>query len=318
MDRRKVRRHAACRGMPRASSWAGAAPQPRPRPCAPDCAAGRKPPRTEMDWGVRPTWPITATPASTTACTALTRLLQGRAGMGGWLAGPSGAGQVAGPGTAPRCACCERPRPCLPLQAGPHLNPPSILTASMCPSFIMRIAPRTACSGLTSTAAARAGAGAGPRAELGGRQGHLAPLRSATPQRRPARPWTAAACAQRTRPKGHVSHQKGAVRAARHGLAVAQHLVHSHRQRGVVAVHHHGHAVAHQQHVDPRLVHLGGGSVARAAQGESTRAARPRAGQHPGLQQAQRRPPPGLRRGSAKGCWCDQCTPASLTCTAEG
>ncbi len=45
-------------------------------------------------------------------------------------------------------------------------------------------------------------------------------------------------------------------RAAGDGAAVQQHVLKRHGQRGVVPVHDHAHAVAHQQDVDPGRVHL--------------------------------------------------------------
>ena len=53
----------------------------------------------------------------------------------------------------------------------------------------------------------------------------------------------------------HVADQQGARRAARHRLAVVQHLVHGHRHRVAVAQHGHGQGVADQDGIHPRLVH---------------------------------------------------------------
>jgi len=74
----KLGRSQACHSNT-TSHQSGGASRPTLSACisaAPDCAAGRKPPSTEMACGMRPTWPITATPASTTDRTALTRLLR--------------------------------------------------------------------------------------------------------------------------------------------------------------------------------------------------------------------------------------------------
>ena len=53
---------------------------------------------------------------------------------------------------------------------------------------------------------------------------------------------------------GHVAHDPRVGRAASHGRRVADHVVHRHRQRGVVAEHRHAQAVADEDHVDPGLV----------------------------------------------------------------
>mmetsp|Transcript_25052 Transcript_25052/g.63510 ORF Transcript_25052/g.63510 Transcript_25052/m.63510 type:complete len:209 (+) Transcript_25052:682-1308(+) len=60
--------------------------------------------------------------------------------------------------------------------------------------------------------------------------------------------------ARLVRAKGQVAHQERAPRAPRHRPAVHQHVVERDGQRGVVAVHHHGRAIAHQQDVDARAV----------------------------------------------------------------
>jgi hypothetical protein len=59
--------------------------------------------------------------------------------------------------------------------------------------------------------------------------------------------------------EGEVPHEKGPPRPPRHRPAVHKHLVQRDWQRGVVPMHHHCDRIAHQQHVDASLVNLGGG-----------------------------------------------------------
>ena len=54
--------------------------------------------------------------------------------------------------------------------------------------------------------------------------------------------------------EGHVGHHERALSAAGHGARVVQHVVERHRQRVLVAEHHHAHRVAHEQHVDAGAV----------------------------------------------------------------
>jgi len=58
------------------------------------------------------------------------------------------------------------------------------------------------------------------------------------------------------RAEGQVPHDEGPLGSPGHGSAVGEHLGDGHRQRGVVAVHHHGHRVAHQQQVYASQVDL--------------------------------------------------------------
>jgi len=58
-----------------------------------------------------------------------------------------------------------------------------------------------------------------------------------------------------------VPHEERSLGAARHGAAVDKHLVDRDRERGVVAVDHHGGGVAHETDVDGGGVKVDGGGV---------------------------------------------------------